>query len=68
MSLTKSELLDLLKDVKDDEKIQFESIVESGRGYVGDYDCEVEVFFNEDDQNWRLRLDGDERSESGVTE
>jgi len=63
--MKKSEFLSLLSEIGDDDEVQFESIIEQGRGCNGDFNCEVSVFYNDDDQNWRVRLTGDESSDSG---
>ncbi len=64
--MKKRDLLELLSVIKDDEDVQFESMIEGGYGYVGDFDCDVDLFFNQDDKNWRLRFNGDKYSDSGI--
>lgn len=66
--MKKRDFLEMMNAIGDDEEVQFETIVESGRGYVGDFDGRVRVFFNDDDNNWRIRVSGDEESESGYWE
>ncbi len=67
--MTKSELIEMLKEVKDNDTIRFESIIESGRGLVGDGQCSVDLIEDESEfADFVIHVSGDEGGESGFYE
>lgn len=53
--IRKSELIKLLDTIPGDPDITVESVL----GDSFNFDCRIRVFFNDDDEDWRLRVEAD---------
>lgn len=51
--ITKEKLLKIISEIPDGEKIQVESVI----GESFNFNCSVRVFINDDDGNYRLRVE-----------
>ncbi len=53
--MTKEQLIELIQSIPDGQHITFEAVV----GDSFNFGCEARVFQNQDDGDWRFRLNGD---------